>query len=88
MPRPKGERNGRLEDALATLIQNQAAFVGQMRETDKRMGELERINSERFARIEAILLEHSRILAEHSAILQRLPDAVREKMGFKVPEKA
>jgi hypothetical protein len=38
----------------------------------------------RFARIESILLEHTRILQEHSRILAALPDAVREKIGFKV----
>ena len=42
-------------------------------------------DDERFARIEAILLDHSRILADHTAILQALPEAVRERMGFKMP---
>ncbi len=94
MPRPKGERNGRLDEAMALLINNQAALVAQMSEAAReraeirrQMAETERINSERFGRIETILLDHSRILAEHGAILQRLPDAVREKMGFKPPER-
>jgi serine phosphatase RsbU (regulator of sigma subunit) len=92
MARTKQEKNGRLEEALATLLQNQAAlvqnqtsFVTQLRERDREMTELQRINSERFARIEAILLDHSRILAEHGRILERLPDAVRDKIGFKAP---
>ena len=38
---------------------------------------MERTNAERFARIEAILMEHSRIL-------RALPDAIRERIGFKV----
>jgi hypothetical protein len=44
------------------------------------------------ARIEAILMEHSRTLAEHThfladhtPILLSLTDAIREKIGFKAP---
>jgi hypothetical protein len=99
MARSKGQSNGRLEEALATLIQNQAIFVQNQASFLARMAEMDRINSERFARIEAILLEHSRILAEHgriltehgriltehTRILQALPDAIREKIGFKLP---
>jgi hypothetical protein len=44
----------------------------------RRTEEWQRRADERFARIEAILLEHGRIL-------QALPDAVREKIGFKSP---
>ena len=80
MARGKSTGNGRLEEALATLIQNQAAFVTQMLETDRRIAEMERINSERFARIEAILAELTRMM-------RALPEAVREKIGFRVPEK-
>ena len=76
MPRPKG--NGRLEDALATLIQNQATFLARMSEIDARVAEMDRLNAERFARIETLLLEHNRIL-------NALPDAIREKIGFKAP---
>src|SRR5207249_1703414 len=92
MARAKNAGNGRLEEALATLLQNQAtlvqtqaAFVARMAEIDARraeidarVAEMERINAERFARIEALLLEHNRIL-------QALPDAIREKIGFKPP---
>ena len=92
MARARGQQNGRLEEALtavlqtqatmqqnvATLVQTQTAFVAQMAEmravSDQRWTE----TLARFARIEAILLEHSRIL-------QALPDAVREKIGFKSP---
>jgi hypothetical protein len=92
MARSRDPGNGRLEQALETQIQNQAAFVARMAEADQRMAaherdaielrrtmaELERVTAQRFARIEAILLEHSRIL-------QALPDAVRDKVGFKIP---
>lgn len=89
MVRAKEQKNGRLVEAMelliqsqATLVQNQALFQAQKAETD-------RINGERFARIEAILLEHgrilmehSRILADHTRILEALPDAIRRKIGF------
>jgi hypothetical protein len=100
MARAKSNGNGRLDESItalnqamatlaqaqATLVQNQAAFLARIAETDARMAELERQNAarnavidERFARIEAILLEHTRIL-------RSLPDAIREKIGFKAPE--
>jgi hypothetical protein len=72
----RGPGNGRLEEALATLIQNQAAFIARLAETDARMAEMNRQIEARFARIEALLLEHNRFL-------QTLPDAIREKIGFK-----
>ena len=78
MARAKNAGNGRLEEALATLIQNQATFLARMSEIDARVADMDRINSERFARIEALLLEHNRIL-------QALPDAIRDKIGFKAP---
>ena len=86
MASKNGTGNGRLEEAIAVLLQNQATFVQsqatfqtQMAEMRKEHLELERSSSERFARIEAILIEHSRIL-------HALPDAVREKIGFKPPQ--
>jgi len=78
MARSKNAGNGRLEEALATLIQNQASFLTRMSEIDLRVADMDRVNSERFARIEALLIEHNRIL-------QALPDAIRDKIGFKAP---
>jgi hypothetical protein len=66
----------RLDEAMAMLIQNQAAFSG-------RMAEIERATSERFARIENDMAAILRVLAEHSRLLERLPEAVRDKIGFK-----
>jgi uncharacterized protein involved in exopolysaccharide biosynthesis len=77
---------------MATLVQNQAAFLSRAAEIDARMAEsnarrveieaqmaeTNRRAEERFARIEAILLEHSRIL-------RALPDVIRDKIGFKTP---
>ena len=65
----------RLEEAMAMLIQNQAAFLGRLSETD-------RVSSERFARIEADIAAILRVLSEHGRLLERLPEAVREKIGF------
>ncbi len=69
----------RLEEAMAVLIQNQVGFLS-------RMSEMERASSERFARIEQDMSAILRVLAEHSRLLERLPDAVREKIGFKASQ--
>jgi hypothetical protein len=83
MVRGKGTTDGRLEDALTSLIQahaslaqNQAAFLTRISEIDARMAETDRVNSERFARIEAILMNLM-------GMIERLPEAVRDKIGFK-----
>src|SRR5271157_2119029 len=83
----------RLEEAMAILIQNQAAFVGSLRETDRRLAEYERVTSERFGRIEAdiatilrVLSEQSRILEVHTRMLERLPEALRDKIGFRTQQ--
>ena len=75
---------------MAMLIQNQAAFVGRQGETDRahaefvrRHLEFEREAAERFARIEAKMAEIIRVLAEHGRMLEHLPEAVRDKIGFK-----
>jgi hypothetical protein len=91
--RAKSQENGRvdrLEEALTTMLHGQALLQQQLAslaarqaDTDSRIADLERSNGERFQRIEAILLDHSRILEDHSRILAALPDAVRERMGFK-----
>ena len=92
MPEQNTSPNGgnRLEEAMALLIQNQAAFVGQFAESNRRLAEYERQTAERFARIEAqiaevirVLNDHTQVLAEHTRIMERLPEAVREKIGFK-----
>jgi hypothetical protein len=72
--------NGRdhLEEAMALLIQNQASFL---RERD-----IERTSSERFSRIESTMSAILRVLDEHGRLLERLPDAIRDKIGFKGPK--
>jgi predicted nucleic acid-binding Zn-ribbon protein len=75
--------HGRLEEAMAVLIQNQAAFVGHIADNDRRHLEFERESSERVARIEAKMAEIIRVLSEHGRQLERLTEAVRDKIGFK-----
>jgi len=93
MARAKPTRNGSLEEAVrdllqsqATLVRNEALLLEQKAEIDQRMAETDWINAERFARIEAILMEHSRLLAELTRAMHALPDAVREKTGFRAPQ--
>jgi hypothetical protein len=87
----------RLEEAMTLLIQNQAAFLSRVAETDQRRLEtdqrhleferrhleFERETAERFARIEVQMAEIIRVLNEHTRQLERLTEAVREKIGFK-----
>ena len=89
--------NGRLEEALAALIQNQATFLGHLTEMDKRFARMderfarmdERMEErfartdERFARIEAELETIKTILLRHERKLEALPEAIRQKIGFK-----
>ena len=95
MPRKSGGSIGkkgrdRLDEAMALLVQNEAAFVGRLAETDRvhleferRHLEFERETAERFARIEAQMAEIIRVLSEHGRLIEGLTDAVREKIGFK-----
>ena len=64
--------NGTLEAAMALLIQNQAAFVSHMRRCEE---EFAKIHGE-FEQIKSILIRHEHILAD-------LPEAIRQKVGFK-----
>ena len=68
-------RNGRNEDlaaAMALLIHNQAQFVAHLDE-DRR----------RFNRIERDLEVIKAMLLKHEEILQKLPEVIRDKIGFK-----
>jgi len=63
-----------LETALAVLIQNQAQFVAGMAESERR-----------FARIESDLEQIKQTLVAHGEVLAGLPEAIRQKTGFKGP---
>ena len=64
--------NGNLENALAQLIQNQAQFVAHLDE-----------DRQRFTRIERDLELIKALLIKHEETLQKLPEAIREKIGHK-----
>jgi len=88
MARMKVQKNGR----LASLVQNQAVFLAQMADINRDIAEMQRINTERFARIEAILngaqphpCRAQPIFAEHSRILQALSDTIRKEQTVRNP---
>lgn len=68
---------------MALLIQNQASFLStflsQMTQTHERFVRIDRELEE----IKAILLRHEQLLLNHERLLTDLPEAVREKIGFK-----
>jgi hypothetical protein len=75
-----------LAQAQATMIQTQAVFAAHARENDVRWTELRadidqtnQLNAQRFARIEAMLIDHTRRL-------EAIEEAIREKIGFRMPK--
>jgi hypothetical protein len=93
MARARNHGNGRLEEAMTNLLLSRTTLGQTQISLLARIAEIDRVSSERFARIEAILAEHRHILAEHTRILgeltryiQALPDAIRDKIGFKPPQ--
>jgi hypothetical protein len=79
-------RNGSLTQAMTLLIQNQAAFVAQLGERQRKYERLEALMArvERsLEEIKAVLMHHERILMELSSVVAQLPEAVRQKIGFK-----
>ena len=75
----KRNGNGKLEDALATLVQNQAALVAQHTTFVSHLDE----DRQRFTRIERDLDLIKALLIKHENTLEKLPEAIREKIGFK-----
>ena len=85
-------QNGTLSQAITLLVQNQAAFVAQLAEANKERAELQRQTIElerqmdlRMTRIEKTMEEIKAILVRHQRILEQLPDALQQKIGFKRP---
>lgn len=70
-------RMAETDKEIAQLRRESEAESARLR---RRMDETDRLNAERFARIEALLDEHSRILAE-------LPEAVHRRFGFQPPQR-
>jgi hypothetical protein len=75
MRKQTNRTSSHLEEAIALLIQTQAAFVQQLaessRENDRRFTDI----NKKFAHIEAMLMRHERILTD-------LPEVIRQKIGF------
>jgi len=76
----------KLEQAVINLIETQAVTQNQMTklaerqiDTDKRWFEVK----EEQVKIRDELNQVIRILQEHTVLLQRMPQAVRESVGFK-----
>jgi len=79
MVRKSGNANNNLQEAMALLIRNQAAFLSQLTEDHKRLSKKEQDLADikrDLAQIKAILLRHDQVLAD-------LPEAIRQKVGFK-----
>jgi hypothetical protein len=68
-----------LEAAMALLIQNQAQFVAHLDEDRRRFSRIEN----ELAQIKILVLQHNEILKRHEQILKNLPEAIRQKIGFK-----
>jgi hypothetical protein len=79
----QGNGQSHLEEAMALLIQNQAAFLGRVAEMDRVSSDRFARIDERFARLESNMTAVLRVLAEHGRLLEALPEAVRDKIGFK-----
>ena len=75
MQKQTSPKASHLEEAVALLIQTQAAFVAQLadssREAEKTFKEIKK----QLGHIEAMLMRHERILTD-------LPEAIRQKIGF------
>ncbi len=69
-------RVNHLEEAMANLINSQATVLNHIDTINTR-------SDERFVRIERDLDEIKKILMRHEQMLQHLPEAIREKIGFK-----
>ena len=71
--------NGGLEAAIALLVQNQAALVAQHTAFVAHLDE----DRQRFSRIERDLDVIKALLIKHEETLQKLPDVIKDKIGFK-----
>ena len=74
--------NNSLAQAMALLIHNQAAFLSQFTETRQRMANLEEDIRTEIRHIKATLLRHEQILNEQGEAIRKLPEAIRQKIGF------
>jgi len=76
---PRNPNGYGLQQAMTLLIHNQAQLAVSMSKSAEREDE----NRQRFARIERDLDAIKAMLIRHEEILQKLPEALRDKIGFK-----
>ena len=76
-----GKASHELEQAMATLVNTQALLVEQIDRTNERFGRLD----DRFAHIENELSEIKFILLHHRVLIEALPEAICQKIGFATP---
>jgi seryl-tRNA synthetase len=87
MPAKRASANNHLQEAMALLIRNQAAFVEQIARNDQERLALQRRTEDwqkesdaRFARIEAQLVELPKKIVQ--TVLDQLP-RIKKEIGFK-----
>jgi hypothetical protein len=66
---------------MVLLIRNQAALLSQLTEDHKRLSK----NEQDLADIKGDLAQIKAILLRHDQVLADLPEAIQQKVGFKVP---
>ncbi|MCI0681073.1 MAG: hypothetical protein L0Y71_03130 [Gemmataceae bacterium] len=76
----------RCADTDARIARIEADRVDTDRSLAARINEFERTNNARMAEIDKRFIRIETLLGEYNRILQALPDAVREKIGFRAPE--
>ena len=70
--RNRTQHTDHIAEAIALLLHNEAKFVSHLDE-----------DRQRFARIERDLDIIKAMLLRHEEMLQKLPEAIRDKIGFK-----
>ena len=82
---PTRTRNSKLEDALTQLVQSQAQLVLQnalfVSHLDEGRRRFSRIEQELFE-MKTLLLQHDHVLKNLVEMLNNLPEAIRQKIGF------
>jgi hypothetical protein len=76
--RERSNGNDPLQSAMVELIQSQAQFVKNQARFVSHLDE----DRQRFTRIERDLDLIKALLLKHEETLQKLPEAIREKIGF------
>jgi hypothetical protein len=75
MQKQTSRRGTHIEEAIALLIQEQAAFVAQLAESNRENAKTFAEINRKFTHIEAMLIRHERMLID-------LPEVIRQKIGF------